>query len=231
MNILISLAVGLLSSGFLGALLGLGGSILGGLFGNKDQKRMYKEQAALTSDIRNKYLPQEQAGKNAAVAGLQDTAGFYDPYMKNGSPFLKQQQRASAETINKGYDEALGQSRSRLAQQGFGYAPSGISAAVESSLGRDRARSTSEAYLNNLLENEKVKFQAAAGKTGVQSTIASQFDPSKYAQLGMSGGQGQAPPSSLPSIFSAGADLLGSFTKKKSTSPISFNPGTLMPWQ
>jgi hypothetical protein len=128
-------------------------------------------------------------------------SSFYQPYMGAGSPFLKNIQAAAAGQNASNYNTAAGTTRGQLMQGGMGFGPSGAAGATIGGMGVQQANNASSNYLQNLLNNENLKFQAASG---LQST-ASAMRPGQPATVG-----GAYTPSGLPgAIQSAGNSLLG----------------------
>lgn len=115
---------------------------------------------------------QEEARKQEIYKQLQP---FFSQYLGSGSPFLAQQQRASAEQNATQFNNAAGQVRNTMQTSGFGFGPSGTTAAAVGGLGAEAAKSSASDYLTNLLNNEQVKFQAAQGISGLSQ--GSQINP------------------------------------------------------
>lgn len=171
---------------------------------------------------------QEEARKQAIYDQLQP---FFSQYLKQGSPFLGQQQTASAQQTAQQYGNAAGQFRNQMQETGLGYGPSGATAAGLGGIATQAAGTGAGNYLQNLLNNEQVKFQAAQGISGLGQGSQINPTPSQYpinpisgavgdfgkslAALlknipgmggGSSGGVGQLPvnPTNLPGIPSFG---------------------------
>jgi hypothetical protein len=107
---------------------------------------------------------QELARKQQIFQQLQP---FYSQYMQQGSPFLQNIQRAGAEQNAQQFGNAAGQLRGQMQTSGLGYGPSGTTAAALGQLGQGEAQSSANSYLQNLLNNEQIKFQAAQGLGGL----------------------------------------------------------------
>ena len=182
---------GLLTAGLLGA----GGSIFGSLFGGQSkvssaEAQLYQQEAQEMQQEFPQFLGQETALQN-----------FYTPYLSSGSPFLKQIQSAASGQNASNYNTAAGTTRGQLTQSGQGFGPSGATAAAIGGLGAQQANNESSNYLQNLLNNENLKFQAASG---LQAT-ASALRPGQPATVG-----GTYTPSGIPgAIQSAGNSLAG----------------------
>lgn len=150
----------------------VGGVVEGAQAGGRQQKAL---------SIQEQIAQQEQADKQQAFKQLID---FFTPYLKEGSPFLQQIQRAAAETNATGANSAAGQVRNSVERSGLGYGPSGTEAAALAGVGSEAAKTGSQNYLQNLLANENIKFQAASGIQGAGSMAGSpQNQPNVSAQL------------------------------------------------
>ena len=151
---------------------GVAGTIEGAQAGNRQQKAL---------SIQEQIAQQEATDKQQAFKQLTD---FFTPYLQQGSPFLSMIQRSAAETNATGANSAAGQIRNTLGQTGLGYGPSGATAAALGGLGAETARTGSQNYLSNLLNNENIKFQAAQGINAAGSMAGSpQNQPNVSAQL------------------------------------------------
>lgn len=125
-------------------------------------------QGAQTND---QIASQELANKQQVFNQLFP---FYSQYEKSGSPFLQNIQRAGAEQNAQQFSNAAGNLRQTMQTSGLGYGPSGATAAALGQLGTQSAQSASSNYLQNLLNNEQVKFQAAQGLTGIGNMMSNQ---------------------------------------------------------
>lgn len=109
---------------------------------------------------------------------------FFQQYMQQGSPFLSMIQRAGAEQNAQQFGNAAGQLRNTMQTSGLGFGPSGATAAALGGLGTEAARNASSTFLQNLLNNENLKFQAAQGLRDVGSMAgASQNQPNVGVNL------------------------------------------------
>ena len=151
---------------------GIGGVVEGAQAGGRQQKAL---------SIQEQIAQQEQADKQQVFKKLID---FFTPYLKRGSPFLQQIQRSAAETNATGANSAAGQVRNSVERSGLGYGPSGTEAAALAEVGSGAAKTGSQNYLENLLANENIKFQAASGINSAGSMAGSQQNqPNVSAQL------------------------------------------------
>lgn len=121
-------------------------------------------QASAGAQTNNQIAQQELANKQQVFQQLDP---FYSQYLKSGSPYLQNIQRAGAEQNAQQFSNAAGQLRGQMGTSGLGYGPSGTTAAALGQLGQGAASSSANSYLQNLLNNEQVKFQAAQGITGL----------------------------------------------------------------
>lgn len=221
----------------LGGLISGGLGILGGLFGNKEQKKLLKEIRKLTKDVRTKYLP-EYTGRTYKSADEMSASllPFYDQYMKEGSPLLAQRQRAAYENVVQQGERASGNLQQKLTQTGYGFTPSGLFAAAQGDLARSTAKSAADAYLENLLQNEMFRFQAATGKGDVYKTLLQTFNPGVWSSF--IPGAPQSAGTDWASVGRGVADIFGAFKKpagstnpaptkavSSGTPPVIFNPG------
>lgn len=121
-------------------------------------------QAAKGQQANIDIAEQELARKQQIFQQLQP---FFSQYLQAGSPFLQNIQRAGAEQNAQQFGNAAGQLRGQMQQSGLGYGPSGTTAAALGQLGQGEAQSSANSYLQNLLNNEQIKFQAAQGLGGL----------------------------------------------------------------
>lgn len=128
-------------------------------------------QASGSAQANQNIANQELANKQQI---FQQLAPFYSQYLQQGSPFLQNIQRAGAEQNAQQFSNAAGNLRQTMQTSGLGYGPSGTTAAALGQLGTQGAQSASSNYLQNLLNNEQVKFQAAQGLTGIGNMMSNQ---------------------------------------------------------
>ena len=110
----------------------------------------------------------------------QQLAPFFSEYMKSGSPFLANIQRAGAESTATNANNAAGQIREVTGASGMGFGPSGTQAAALGELGAETGKTASSNYLTNLLNNEQIKFQAAQGLSGLANGPQISPQPPQY---------------------------------------------------
>ena len=183
---------------FLTALLGLGIAAAGaGVGGYEQNKQSNTQQQGLNEQ--EGIAQQEQSDKQAVFNKEQ---AFYSPYMQQGSPFLDLLQSASAGQNTQQFGSAAGQLRNTMQTNGLGYGPSGTTAAALGGLAGQSAATGAGDYLQNLLNNEQVKFNAAAGLNSAgQMAGSSQNQPNVSANL--------QPASLAGSIGASGNTLAG----------------------
>lgn len=99
---------------------------------------------------------------------------FFKTLMNLGSPYYKEQQRASFEQGTNQGQNALAQAMQRLNASGYGAAPSGLQAAMLGQQATGQAQDLSQLFLQNLFQNEALQLQGAQGL----SQLASLFNPS-----------------------------------------------------
>jgi hypothetical protein len=158
------------------AITAAGSGIAGTVLAGKGQSQQNK---ALS--IEEQIAQQQMGDKQKIFDQLQP---FFSQYMQQGSPFLGQQQRAGAEQNAQQFSNAAGQVRGQMQTSGLGYGPSGTTAAAMSGLGTQAAQQGSSTYLQNLLNNENLKFQAAQGLQGIgQMAGQGQNQPNVGVQL------------------------------------------------
>lgn len=149
----------------LGAFLGQGTTNL--------QNNITKQQLATEADqqkLMDTYAQLQQTyGK--------DAANFYLQYMAQGNPWLSNLLSQHFGQIAQQYGNQQGLLGQKLAASGFGAAPSGLAAASAGDLSRAEANTQSESWLNDMMQNEQLKFQAAQGLGG----IANMFQPGQFA--------------------------------------------------
>lgn len=151
---------------------GVAGAVEGAQAGNRQQKALSEQ---------DQIAQQEMQDKQQIFSQL---APFFSQYLQQGNPFLQQIQRAGAEQNAQQFNNAAGNLRQTMQTSGLGYGPSGTTAAALGGLGTQAAQQGSQSYLQNLLANEQLKFQAAQGLQGIgQMAGSSQNQPNVSAQL------------------------------------------------
>lgn len=164
----------------------------------------------------NAIAQQEMQDKQQVFKQLVD---FLTPYLGEGSPFLKNIQAAAAGQNAQQFNNAAGQFRQQIGQAGTGYGPSGTMASGLAQLGQGAAQTGAANYLQNLLNNEAIKFQATSGLQGAGAMAgASQNQPNVGINV---------PAQNIgSSIFGAG-QLLGSSIPKTGGGGGGSVPGNL----
>lgn len=118
---------------------------------------------------------QEQGEQSQEYQNMMQIFGqlqpFFEQYMSQGSPILNQVQQGSAAQLARSFGGQQGQAREALRAQGYGSAPSGTEAGMMGDMATGEATASSQQYLQNLLANENMKFQAASGLQGLGSMM------------------------------------------------------------
>ncbi len=150
---------------------------------------------------RNQLAPQ-MANTMFGLAG--PAANYFQTLMKLGSPYYQQQQRASFEQGTQQAQNAAAGSRDQLNAAGYGYTPSGTTAATIGQEAQGQSQNLSQTFLQNLFQNENLQSQA-----GQQlSQLAAMFNPAQLfgSSTNITGStQG-------PSAASQFAQVMGSLT-------------------
>jgi hypothetical protein len=121
-----------------------------------------------------------------------NAGNFFQQLTNLGSPFYKQKQ-SEAFTQGVGQNQnAMADATQRMQSQGYGYTPSGTSAAMIGGMETAGAQSLAEQYLQNLFQNENLQMQGAQG----QASLAGMFNPSQLL-----GGTSMGTDISIPSSF------------------------------
>jgi hypothetical protein len=190
-----------------------GASAIAGIVSQSKQQGLQQQGLSEQEQIAN----QEMANKQQIFNQL---SSFFTPYLSSGSPFLANIQSANAGQSAQQGNNAAGQFREQMQPTGFGFGPSGTTAAGLAGIGQGQAQSTASNYLTNLLNNEQVKFQAAQGLNSAgqmggasqnQPNVSTQLQPANTASsigalgqifktLGTGSPTGTSAPSSTPSI-------------------------------
>jgi len=130
-----------------------------------------------TGALRNQLLPIFAQLFGGASGPASD---FFKQLMNLGSPYYKEQQRASLEQgVNQGQNAAANANQ-RLASSGYGYAPSGLQAGMLGQEATGQAQNLSQMFLQNLFQNENLQLQGAQGL----SNLASLFNPANLTGQG-----------------------------------------------
>jgi hypothetical protein len=155
----------------IGAGAGVAGAVEAGKTGGAQRKAL---------NIQDQIAQQQLADKQKVFDQLLP---FFQQYMGQGSPFLSQIQRASAEQNAQQFNNAAGTMRNQVQASGMGYGPSAATAAGVGGLGAQAAATSSSDYLTNLLNNENLKFQAAQGVQGAGNMMAGINQPNVSSQI------------------------------------------------
>lgn len=132
-----------------------------------------------------------------------DAANFFKTLMNLGSPYYKEQQRASFEQGTNQANNAAAQSAQRLNASGYGAAPSGLQAAMLGQQATGQAQNLSQLFLQNLFQNENLQLQGAQGL----GSLASLFNPA--ALLGETNPNIQQPQNTAAQLMGSIGQLAG----------------------
>jgi len=120
--------------------------------------------------LRNNLIPQFA---NMMFGLTGPAADFFKQLMNLGSPYYKEQQRASFEQGTQQAQNTAAGSKDRLNAAGYGAAPSGLEAATIGQEAQGESQNLSQTFLQNLFNNENLQMQAAQA----MSQMASMFNP------------------------------------------------------
>lgn len=123
-----------------------------------------------TGQMRNQLIP---LFSNLMLKYGGDAAGFFKTLMDLGSPYYKEQQRASFEEGTRQAQNTAAGSKDRLNAAGYGAAPSGLEAATIGEEATGESQNLSQMFLQNLFQNENLQMQAAQA----MEQMASLFNP------------------------------------------------------
>jgi hypothetical protein len=128
---------------------------------------------------------------------------FFQQLMNLGSPYYQQQQQASfGQGVNQAQNAAA-QSKQQLNATGYGYTPSGQTAAMLGGEATGESQNLSQLYLQNLFQNEQMQ---AIGAQGLAS-LASLFNPAGL--MGQTSTSIQQPENTAAEMMSAVGQLAG----------------------
>ena len=141
-------------------------------FGGKETDRNVMLNNIIAGQLKNQLAPQfaNQMGQYAGPAG-----GYFQNLMNLGSPYYQQQQRATFEQGNQQNQNAAAQAKQQLNAQGYGYSPSGAEAGMIGGMAQQGAQNLTNAWLQNLFQNENLQMQGAQNLT----QLASLFNPTQ----------------------------------------------------
>jgi hypothetical protein len=175
---------------------GFGGGTWGnpGGYGNPRGAQEIQRNTALTNILTGQYRNQLLPQFAQLMFGYGGDAGnFFKQLMNLGSPYYKEQQRASFEQGTQQGQNAAANANQRLNASGYGYAPSGLQAGVLGQEATGQAQNLSQMFLQNLFQNENLQAQGAQGL----SQLAALFNPAQLTGQGSSQGGNISQPSSF----------------------------------
>lgn len=167
---LIPIITGLVSGG-----LGLNSAM------NADQ--LNQAMVALQQSIANQELTQNAQRFGMQMPAISNLMNFYSQYANNGNPLLPYIQTASAQNTANQYQNAIGQANEAIQGRGYGFPISGLQAGTTGDLLNQEAGTESSNFLQNLLANEALKFQAAQGLGSTSGLLSTTGISMPNAQL------------------------------------------------
>lgn len=152
----------------------------------KDQARNAGYLNVQQGQLRNNLIPQFAS----AMFGLSGPAAeFFKQLMNLGSPYYKEQQRASFEQDTQQAQNTAAGSKDRLNAAGYGAAPSGLEAATIGLEAQGESQNLSQTFLQNLFQNENLQMQASQA----MAQMAQMFNPSQLFGATPNPGSTQGP--------------------------------------
>jgi len=194
----------------------LGTSSYGNPLGNSNPTASLSQNKAgnyeniITGQMRNQLIPLFAQIMTGAGG---DAMSFFKQLMNLGSPYYKEQQRASLEQgVNDAQNTAAG-SQQKLNAAGYGAAPSGLQAAMLGGEATGEANNLSQMYLQNLFQNENLQMGGAQGL----ASMAQLFNPSQLTgqQTGTQQFQQQSFAQQMQEIMSGIGSLIPGGGQKK----------------
>lgn len=153
----------------------------------KDATRNAGFENVITGQYRNTLIPQFA---NELFSLATPAANYFANLMNLGSPYYQQQQRASFEQGVGQNQNASAQAQQQINRQGYGYTPSGASAATIGGMNIAGGQNLAQLFLQNLFQNENLQSQAGSAL----AQLASLFNPSQLTgQSTQVGGSTQGP--------------------------------------
>lgn len=174
--------------------------------GGKETDRNVMLTNIISGQMKNMLAPQFAKAMSSYAGPAGD---FFRKLMDLGSPFYQQKQ---AEGFTQGLQQnqnAAAQARQQLQARGYGYTPSGATAATIGGMQIEGAKSLAEQFLQNLFQNENLQ----AGAAGNLAQLAQLFNPTQLLggiQAGASPVISPTTPQSLQSVLQGVGSLFGS---------------------
>jgi hypothetical protein len=164
-----------------------------------NEKDAWRNQAYLNTVMQQQKMGIGNQFNQQMTALAQPAAGYFNQLMNLGSPYYQQQQRASFTQGVQQQQNAAAQARQQLSASGYGYTPSGTSAATIGEMAQQGAQNQEQMFLQNLFQNEQLQMAGAQGL----GQLAALFNPAPL--LGYSSPQstqGQTPAQDIQAIGS-----------------------------
>jgi hypothetical protein len=114
----------------------------------------------------------------AMFGAANPAANFFKQLSDVGSPYYQQQQRASFDQGVRQNNNAAGQARQQLSAAGYGYTPSGTTAATIGEMANAGSQNLESTFLQNLFQNEQMQLAGAQGL----GQLAALFNPGSLMQ-------------------------------------------------
>lgn len=174
--------------------------------GGKETSRNVMLTNIISGQMKNMLAPQFAQAMSSYAGPAGD---FFRKLMDLGSPYYQQKQ---SEGFTQGVQQkqsAAAQARQKLQATGYGYTPSGATAATIGGMEMEGAKSMAEQFLQNLFQNENLQ----AGAAGNLAQLAQLFNPTQLLG-GISAGAepviSPTTPQSLQSVLQGVGSLFGS---------------------
>src|SRR6516225_2113632 len=138
-----------------------------------NQKDAWRNQSYLNTLMQQQKMGIGNQFNQQMTALAQPAAGYFNQLTNLGSPYYQQQQRSSFESGVQQNQNAAAQARQQLAASGYGYTPSGTTAATIGDMAQQGSQNLEQAFLQNLFQNEQMQLAGAQGL----GQLAALFNP------------------------------------------------------
>jgi hypothetical protein len=163
-------------------------------------KDAWRNQAYLNTFQQQQKMGLANNFAQSMYGAANPAANFYNQLTNLGSPYYQQQQRASFDQGVQQNQNAAAQARQQLSASGYGYTPSGTTAATIGNMAIQGSQNLEQAFLQNLFQNEQMQLAGAQGL----GQLAALFNPApllaNYSNPQST--QGQTPAQTLQGIGS-----------------------------
>jgi len=136
-------------------------------------KDAWRNQAYLNTMQQQQKMGLANNFSTAMFGAANPAAQYFQQLMNLGSPYYQQQQRASFDQGVQQNQNAAAQARQQLSASGYGYTPSGTTAATIGNMAQQGSQNLEQAFLQNLFQNEQMQL---AGGQGL-GQLAALFNP------------------------------------------------------